>query len=209
MNGVMEGVDRELQEAEARARAAAAPYDAANREYRDLLARADADEAEAAEVESKRDGLLLKAARGDSQAEALLQQLPQHVAALRQHARDLRDAAALLKPNLEALTKDCQQAARVIMELQHRRLIAARDDAAAQYRSALASVWPAAQAYIDAAERAARSHQQIYGELPNDYGYEPPPFKAARFVLVEARKYFGPGQLRTFSIVFPEDASHL
>lgn len=195
-----------LREGEARAREASTPYETAQAEYRRRLQIAEDCEAEIASVEGKRDPLLSKAFSGDVQAEALLAQLEPHTAALRQRARDARDAAALLKPHLDALATEGQRAARVVMELRHRLTDEARERTAQAYRDAIASVWPCVEAYVRAAAAAEQSHRQTFGEASR---HEAPAFCAARLLGIEARRFFGVEQYQALGHVFPETAGQL
>jgi hypothetical protein len=206
---VPESLDVDLRQAEACARAAGVPLEKVYAERTRLLTIADDCAAEAVAVDGKREGLLLKAFRNDDQAAGLLAQIEPHARALRQRERDARDAAAPLQPQIDALAGEAQRAARAVVELRHQRLVTAHERQAAALRAALAQIWPAVAAYIEAGEAAARSHRDTFGEPVPSYRHEPPAFKAARFVNVEAHKFFGVGQYRALELNFPLDAGTL
>jgi hypothetical protein len=194
--------DIDLGEAQAHARATAEPLDLATREKQSFLEQAARLEAEATDVEGRRDGLLLRAARGDDQASGLLDQIGPHAESLRRKARDLRDAAAQLDPRIDALTREHHAAARAVVEQQHRRVLEARARAAAAFREAVAAALVLADAYVGSADAAARSHQQTFGEPAAEYRDEPPAFRAARFLRVETQRHFGSSIAGAWEIPF-------
>ena len=190
-----------------RAEAAHEPLAEANAEKRRLLAIGDECAHEASAVEGRREGLLPRI--GDAQVDALLAKIEPHVAALRQRERDARDAAKLLQPHIDRLAREAVGTARDVHELKHRQVVGVQARHAAALREAVAALWPIVRAYVDAGEAVARSHRVTYGQPPSEHQLEPRAFKAARFVNVEAHRFFGPGGALALDTIFPPEAGRL
>jgi hypothetical protein len=210
MNAVAENIDIELREAEARVQKAAEPLDAAQAERRRLFVIANEADHEAAEAERRREPLLLKSFRGDDQAAGLLAQITPHVAALRERAQNARDAAALLEPDIKTLGIEVQRAARAIMDIRHQRLVEVAERSAKRYAEALETIWPAVAAYVEAKEHCERSSRVLTGEVSGHFRDTPPAFKAARYLSIQAHKFFGAGHAgQALEMIFQEGDGEL
>ena len=192
--------DVALARAQAAAEAAQRALEPIAAEQQQFFRKADQRDADAAEAEGRRDGLLLKAARGDAQASALLEQLEPFVAANRREARDLRDAAKLLQPELDEKTRASQEAARHVQRLRHQSVIAERDRIAIELRAVVAAVFPVADRYVAAAEALAQSHLATFGERL--LSETDPAFRVTRLIKVALQRHLGAASYHALNCSF-------
>jgi hypothetical protein len=207
INATSTDFEQQFADAMERSRLAHEPLHKLTTEQGTLRSLAEQALTEATELEAGREQLLLPAHRGDQAARGQLEALEANVAALRRRATNAKDAAAQLQGEINERAQPARDAARVVLELGHQRVVHDHEQQAANLRAAMQQVRPAVEAYLTSAAALDQSHRQVYGEPAfRDFGGDSPRFRAARHCVVALHELFGVGEMETLRSLFPVES---